>query len=388
MSRLCRHFTAPPSSSATALSCTGLLISVLNASENSLPAASTMHPWLMAEELEPPDEVFGFGNWLLWLLATRATALVDRFYAEGPARPSRTYGRADGHPVPTPALVAWLILAAESGLPPDQLENRGELGGRHHKLSAMVSRAVQGQPQVFKDEWLHDLGKVCEFGEAEIQFLARGRDDDGFGPDHEALRRAIAHTLRSRPAPVAAMRTLPRDTNSFTGREAELRDIEAAADAAAAGEAVAVCGISGMAGVGKTALAVHAAHRLASRFPDGQIFLPLHGHTPGHPPVVPEDALASLLLTTGVPAMQIPPGLEARMALWRDRLAGKQLLLVLDDAASSEQVRPLLPGGGGSLVLVTSRRHLSALEDATAVSLDTLPPGEAARLLVRLSGRT
>jgi hypothetical protein len=77
----------------------------------------------------------------------------------------------------------------------------------------------------------------------------------------------------------------------------------------------------------------------------------------------------SPLLTAGVPAGQIPPGLEARMALWRDRLAEQQLLLVLDDAASSEQVRPLLPGAGGSLVLVTSRRHLTALEDATAVSL-------------------
>ena len=75
------------------------------------------------------------------------------------------------------------------------------------------------------------------------------------------------------------------------------------------------------------------------------------------------------------------------MALWRDRLAGRQLLMVLDDAASSEQVLPLLPGAGGSLVLVTSRRHLSALEDATAISLDTLPAEEAAALLVRLAGR-
>jgi hypothetical protein len=139
--------------------------------------------------------------------------------------------------------------------------------------------------------------------------------------------------------------------------------------------------------VGAQSGAVHAAHRLAGAFPDGQFFLPLLAHTAGQRPVDPADALASLLLTAGVPAAQIPPGTEARMALWRDRLAGRQLLLVLDDAASSEQVRPLLPGTGGSLVLVTSRRHLTALEDATAISLDTLPPDEAAALLVRLAAR-
>jgi tetratricopeptide (TPR) repeat protein/DNA-binding SARP family transcriptional activator len=183
----------------------------------------------------------------------------------------------------------------------------------------------------------------------------------------------------------AATRTLPRDLASFTGRQRELRELVAAA--AGASGVVGIHAIGGMAGIGKTALAVHAAHQLAGRFPAGQIFLPLHGHTPGQQPVDPADALASLLLTAGVPAAQIPPGLEARMALWRDRLAERQLLLVLDDAASSEQVLPLLPGTGGSLVLVTSRRHLTALEDATAISLDTLPPGEAAELLVRLAAR-
>jgi class 3 adenylate cyclase len=192
--------------------------------------------------------------------------------------------------------------------------------------------------------------------------------------------------LRSVPGgAAAATRTLPRDVASFTGRQQELQElVDAAADA---GGVVGIHAIGGMAGVGKTAFAVHAAHRLAARFPAGQIFLPLHGHTPGQQPVDPADALASLLLTAGVAAGQIPPGLEARMALWRDRLAGRRLLLILDDAADSEQVRPLLPGTGGSLVLVTSRRHLTALEDATAVSLDTLPPGEAAGLLVRLAGR-
>ena len=183
----------------------------------------------------------------------------------------------------------------------------------------------------------------------------------------------------------AATRTLPRDVASFTGRQQELGQLAKAA--AGSGGVVGIHAIGGMAGVGKTAFAVHAAHQLAGRYPGGQIFLPLHGHTPGRAPVDPADALASLLLTAGVAAAHIPPGLEARTALWRDRLAGRQLLLILDDAADSEQVRPLLPGSGGSLVLVTSRRHLSALEDATAVSLDTLPPGQAAALLVRLAGR-
>jgi transcriptional regulator with XRE-family HTH domain len=191
---------------------------------------------------------------------------------------------------------------------------------------------------------------------------------------------------RTAPAGVAvATRTLPRDIASFTGRQRELADLVDAA--AGAGGVVAIHAIGGMAGVGKTAFAVHAAYRLAGRFPGGQIFLPLHGHTPGQQPVDPADALASLLLAAGVAPAQIPPGTGARMALWRDRLAGRQLLLVLDDAVDSEQVLPLLPGSGGSLVLITSRRHLSALDDATTVSLDTLPAEEAAGLLVRLAGR-
>src|ERR1700761_9569077 len=168
----------------------------------------------------------------------------------------------------------------------------------------------------------------------------------------------------ARPAAAAAMRSLPRDVASFTGRQQELDQL------AKAGGVVGIHAIGGMAGVGKTAFALHAAHQLAPRFPAGQLFLPLHGHTPGQQPVDPADALASLLLAVGVPAGQVPAGLEARAALWRDQVAARPLLLVLDDAASSEQVQPLLPGAGGSLVLITGRRHLSALDDATVVSLD------------------
>jgi tetratricopeptide (TPR) repeat protein/transcriptional regulator with XRE-family HTH domain len=194
---------------------------------------------------------------------------------------------------------------------------------------------------------------------------------------------------REGAAAAAATRTLPRDIASFIGRAAEMaRLTDAVTSAAAAGAGVVgIHAIGGMAGIGKTTFAVHAAHRLAGTFPDGQFFLPLHAHTPGQRPVEPVDALASLLLTAGVGAQQIPPGLEARAARWRDYLAGKKVLLLLDDAASHEQVTPLLPGTAGSLVLITSRRHLTALQDAAAISLDTLARGEAAALLARLAGR-
>ena len=185
-----------------------------------------------------------------------------------------------------------------------------------------------------------------------------------------------------------AVRTLPRDIASFTGRVGELRQLTAAVgEAASGGGVVSIHAIGGMAGVGKTALAVHAAHRLTGDYPDGQYFLPLHGHTPGQQPVQPADALATLLLTAGLRASHIPADLDARAGLWRDHVAGQKVLLVLDDATGHEQVRPLLPGTAGSLVLITSRRRLAALEDAVPLSLDTLPPDDAAALLTRLAGR-
>jgi tetratricopeptide (TPR) repeat protein/DNA-binding XRE family transcriptional regulator len=186
----------------------------------------------------------------------------------------------------------------------------------------------------------------------------------------------------------AATRTLPRDVGSFTGREAELTQLLGVSSSQlTSGDAVIIYAVGGMAGVGKTALAVHAAHRLAADFPDGQIFLPLHGHTPGQAPIEPEQALASLLQSAGVAVEHIPQGLETRGRLWRDYLAGRRFLIVLDDAVGHDQVRPLLPGTAGSLVLITSRRHLTALEDAQAISLDVLPPREASELMVKLARR-
>jgi tetratricopeptide (TPR) repeat protein/transcriptional regulator with XRE-family HTH domain len=263
-------------------------------------------------------------------------------------------------------------LRAEARLTQEEL---AEASGVRPRSISDLERGVAVTPQ--RETIRRLAGALNLAGPVRTQFEAVGR-----GRPVPAGDRAAGTEV------AAAPRTLPRDIASFTGRQQELQElVNATASAAQSGGVVSIHAIGGMAGVGKTAFAVHAAHRLADRFPGGQIFLPLHGHTPGQQPLDPADALASLLVTAGVPAGQIPPGTEARMALWRDRLAERQLLLVLDDAASSEQVLPLLPGSGGSLVLVTSRRHLSALEDAMAVSLDTLPPGEAAGLLVRLAAR-
>ena len=183
--------------------------------------------------------------------------------------------------------------------------------------------------------------------------------------------------------------SLPPHTSAFTGRQAELDRITAAVtEAVGTGGAVAIHAIGGMPGVGKTALAVHAAHVLKDRFPDRQLFLSLHGHALGQDPVTSEAALAGLLAAVGVDPRYLPAGLEARTALWRDRMAGQKALLVLDNAASSAQVTPLLPGSGGCLVLVTSRRHLGDLPGAAApVLLEALSPQEAREMFIQLAPR-
>jgi transcriptional regulator with XRE-family HTH domain len=220
---------------------------------------------------------------------------------------------------------------------------------------------------------------------------ALGLSGDDRARFEAAARGRLPAAGNSAPGPLpggiaAATRTLPRDIASFTGREREIESVLTAVGNV--GGVVDICTFGGMAGVGKTALAVHVAHRLAGGFPDGQVFLPLHGHTPGQQPVNPADALASLLQASGIPAQGIPDGLESRAGLWRDRLAGRRMLLVLDNAASSGQVTPLLPGDGGCLVLVSSRRHLGDLPGTvTPVPLDVLVPAQAAEMFTRLAPR-
>jgi tetratricopeptide (TPR) repeat protein/transcriptional regulator with XRE-family HTH domain len=269
-------------------------------------------------------------------------------------------------------------LRAEARLTQEELAEAAGLSPRSvSDLERGINRTARKDTAVLLAGALGLPGTVAEL------FVAAAR---GRGPAEDVVAARQAAVLGAFAA--AATRGLPRDAASFTGRRAELDRLAEGLDGlAAGGGVVGICAIGGMAGVGKTTFAVHAAHRLAGSFPDGQFYLPLHGHTLGQRPVDPADALSSLLLTAGVPAAHIPPGLEARAAQWRDHVAGKKILLLLDDAASHEQVRPLLPGTGGSLVLVTSRRRLAALEDAAVISLDTLAPQEAAALLTRLAGR-
>jgi NB-ARC domain len=191
------------------------------------------------------------------------------------------------------------------------------------------------------------------------------------------------------PVPSRAAFTLPADTLGFTGRSDQLAEIRDAAIAAAeAGQVVAIHAIDGMPGVGKTTLAVHIGHMVASRFPDRQLFVNLHAHTPGQRPADPSDVLAMLLAADGVEPGYLPDGLDARASMWRDRLAGRRALLILDNAASSEQVIPLLPGTGSCLVLVTSRRYLGDLPmGRVSIPLDVLPADDACTMFIRLAPR-
>jgi tetratricopeptide (TPR) repeat protein len=181
-------------------------------------------------------------------------------------------------------------------------------------------------------------------------------------------------------------RQLPRKASGFTGRTAELAQLLELVPDPWRATAVVISAIDGMAGIGKTELAVYAAHRLVDRFPDGQLFIDLHGYTPGLAPVAPAEALDRLLRDLGIPGTQIPAGVDARAGLYRTRLADQQVLIVLDNAATEAQVAPLLPGTPGCLVLVTSRRRFSGLDHTRTVSLDTLPIPDAVTLLANIVG--
>lgn len=183
---------------------------------------------------------------------------------------------------------------------------------------------------------------------------------------------------------------LPADLPTFVGRCAELDRARALLpEGGSVPASVVISAIGGMAGIGKTTLAVHWAHEIADRFSDGQLYVNLRGFDPSGVVVTPEEAIRTFLDALGVPPMRIPAGLDAQAALYRSLLTRRRVLVLLDNARDTEQVRPLLPGSPGCLVIVTSRNQLTGLvagEGAHPLTLDQLSPAEAHDLLARRLG--
>jgi DNA-binding SARP family transcriptional activator/tetratricopeptide (TPR) repeat protein/DNA-binding XRE family transcriptional regulator len=188
---------------------------------------------------------------------------------------------------------------------------------------------------------------------------------------------------------IVVPRQLPAAPTGFVGREAELEVLSALPGQARAGGTVVISALGGTGGVGKTALAVHWAHQVAPQFPDGQLYANLRGFDPSAAAVSPAEALGWFLDALGVAPESRPASLEARGGLFRSLVATRQLLIVLDNARDADQVRPLLPGSPGCLVLVTSRGQLSGLavrEGARLLSLDVLTELEARQMLAARLG--
>ncbi|MFD1044307.1 hypothetical protein ACFQ1S_01205 [Kibdelosporangium lantanae] len=203
----------------------------------------------------------------------------------------------------------------------------------------VVRHSLTMDPATFRPVW------VSEKETSTVAWIAL--PDHSYPPDPTVL--TVPPESPASPIPYqvpSAMFSMRGGIPEFVGRHDELRALLDTVTAAVDGSARRIAGytVDGMAGVGKTAFSVYAAHHLAARFPDGRIFLELYGHSPTQAPRDPADALASLLVATGLDRACLPRELDDRARLWRDRIAGKRVLLVFDDAASHDQLRPLLPG--------------------------------------------
>jgi DNA-binding SARP family transcriptional activator len=207
-------------------------------------------------------------------------------------------------------------------------------------------------------------------------------------PSGESSAEPSAETTTQTGRPPAVVpRQLPRAAVQFVGRAGELAALTALldhADTRAPGTAV-ISAIGGTAGVGKTALAVHWAHLMAGLFPGGQLYVNLRGFDPSGTPVTPEEAIRGFLYALGVPADQVPPGLDTQAGLYRSLLQDRRVLILLDNARDEQQVRPLFPASSGCMVVITSRNQLTGLaatDDARLLTLNVLSVAEARQLLV------
>lgn len=282
------------------------------------------------------------------------------------------------------------------------LERRIDLdlaAGRHAELAGELTEWTARHP-MRESLWLRLLtvldlcGRRADALERYHQIRLRIADELGVDPNPE-LQRLYADLLTDQPATarvavprqasVVLPHQLPAPLPAFTGRTSELRNLDRLIDH----DALVITAINGTAGVGKTALAVHWAHKVADRFPDGQLYVDLRGFGPTDSIMDPDEVVRGFLDALAVPPQRIPASPEAQAGLYRSLLAGRRMLIVLDNARDAEQVRPLLPGEPGCLVVVTSRNQLSglvAVEGAHPLILDVLTTDEARQFLAARLG--
>jgi len=278
--------------------------------------------------------------------------------------------------------------------------------GRHGELLAALSARTTERPL---DERLagqlmlalYRSGRQAEALDHYRRIWRRLADELGVdpGPQLRELHQRILSTdpalaaERTGAAPTRSprLRQLPGSIPNFVGRTAELDQLTARLDTASEGRGtVVITSISGLPGIGKTSLAVHWARHHLDRFPDGQLYVNLRGFDPSGAPVDPVEAIRAFLDAFEVPAQNVPTELAAQAALYRSLVEGKQMVIVLDNARDTDQVRPLLPGSPSCLVLVTSRHQLTGLvvrDHAQRITLDTLTTDEARELLTSFLGR-
>jgi tetratricopeptide (TPR) repeat protein len=318
------------------------------------------------DELEPPVDLRGFGNVLLWMVAIRAPDLVDSVYRAKRARRLTKYGRVDDHYVPSPTLIGWLLTATELGILPDSRPSRDEnSAGKAHSMKTQIGRAFNGEPDQFQLEWFETLASQCGFTEADLALVKRSReqifDDEGeiAGIDPAALRKAIETTRRLMPAtasqsrgptpgraPARVVGEIPREPDGFIER-APLGQL---ADAARTGRPAVLHAVTGLRGVGKTQLAAAYARR---RISDSW---PLVAWVNAETRDTLITGLAEIAEQLGL-ATPDDAGDSLKEALrLRDYLNTRTAdgLLVFDNATSPADLRPFLPAAGRTQIVVTS----------------------------------
>ncbi|GAA4620388.1 hypothetical protein GCM10023196_004170 [Actinoallomurus vinaceus] len=265
---------------------------------------------------------------------------------------------------------------------------RDELGvDPGEEMRAAYGKVLRQEFSAFADDGR--AGSVPKPGSPGASAESAGMPDESEPADTPSERAVWSIAAPRSLAPLVPPAQLPADLPVFVGREEELSFLSEALGPGGEPPGAGVCAIAGMPGIGKTTFAVHWAHLVAKHFADGQMFLDLRGFDASASPTTPADALRALLCSLGIATELLPDSLDALVAMHRSLLADKRVLIVLDNAHDVEQIRPLLPGSPGSLVVATSRNPLTGLavaQGAQLLTLDLFPPATAKEVLRRRLG--